>query len=85
MWRAVTGAATIFGNGTPGSATLLTGTLNVGATGNGTVNVQQKFHVHYKDHPLATNCVAFSPEGDRLLSCGVRSGAVKVWDINRKP
>jgi len=36
----ITGTATIFGNGAAGSATLVTGALNVGSIGDGTVNVQ---------------------------------------------
>jgi WD40 repeat protein len=36
--------------------------------------------VRYKSTPLVTNCVAFSPDGERLLSCGIDSDEVKLWD-----
>lgn len=48
-----------------------------------TTQGEQTFNVRYKSHPLVTNCVAFSPQGDRLLSCGIDSDVVKVWNIEQ--
>src|SRR5262249_61547459 len=41
--------------------------------------------VIFRGHGAPVECIDFSPDGQRLVSCSPKDGGILVWDLTRHP